>query len=190
MPAHCLANALHCDLQRGRAACNAATQGLRGDTYMRGAHALAIALAANSSWPRCGPEGPNKADTGLVVGGVAGGISATRSARGRATCGDRRRRRDRRHRRQRDRPLHGRAGPQAGAGGGVRRARSGRIRIARAAGSNPDNGRYGDVVPSRPYKRGTADCRDYTHTIYIDGRPQTMRGTACRNRDGTWRNVA
>ena len=55
---------------------------------------------------------------------------------------------------------------------------------------NPDNGRYGEVVPSKPYQRGQDNCRDYTHTIYIDGRPQTMRGTACRNGDGTWRNVA
>ena len=55
---------------------------------------------------------------------------------------------------------------------------------------NPDNGRYGEVVPSRPYMRGPDNCRDYTHTIYIDGNRQTMRGTACRNEDGTWRNVA
>ncbi len=54
---------------------------------------------------------------------------------------------------------------------------------------NPDNGRYGEVVPSRPYKRGTVDCRDHTHKIYVDGRPQSMRGTACRNPDGTWSNV-
>ena len=55
---------------------------------------------------------------------------------------------------------------------------------------NPDNGRYGEVVPSKPYRRGPDDCRDYTHTVYIDGRPETMRGTACRNGDGSWRNVA
>ena len=55
---------------------------------------------------------------------------------------------------------------------------------------NTENGRYGEVVPSKPYRRGPDDCRDYTHTIYIDGRPQTMRGTACRNNDGTWRNMA
>lgn len=52
--------------------------------------------------------------------------------------------------------------------------------------SNPDNGRYGQIVPERPYQRAGRDCRDYTHTVYIDGRPQAMRGTACRNRDGTW----
>ena len=56
--------------------------------------------------------------------------------------------------------------------------------------NNPDNGRYGDVVPMESYRRGEYDCRDYTHTVYIDGRPQVMRGTACRNPDGTWRNMA
>ena len=54
---------------------------------------------------------------------------------------------------------------------------------------NPDSGHYGMVVPGKPYKRAEQDCRDYTHTIYIDGKPQTMRGTACRNPDGTWRGV-
>jgi len=54
---------------------------------------------------------------------------------------------------------------------------------------NPDSGHYGTVVPGKPYKRAQQDCRDYTHTIYIDGKPQTMRGTACRNADGTWRGV-
>jgi surface antigen len=55
---------------------------------------------------------------------------------------------------------------------------------------NPGNGRYGEVVPSRPYKRNAMDCRDYTHKVYIDGRPQAMRGTACRNGDGTWSSVS
>jgi len=54
---------------------------------------------------------------------------------------------------------------------------------------DPDTGHYGDVVPSRPYKRGVADCRDYTHTIYIDGRPKQLRGTACRGSDGSWKSV-
>jgi surface antigen len=28
------------------------------------------------------------------------------------------------------------------------------------------------------------------HKVYIDGQPQAMRGTACRNPDGTWTNVS
>ncbi len=54
---------------------------------------------------------------------------------------------------------------------------------------DPDTGNYGEVVPSRPYKRGVADCRDYTHTVYIDGKPKQMRGTACRSSDGAWQSV-
>lgn len=51
---------------------------------------------------------------------------------------------------------------------------------------NPDSGRYGTVVPGPAYQQAGRNCRSYTHTIYIDGQPQTARGTACRNPDGTW----
>ena len=40
--------------------------------------------------------------------------------------------------------------------------------------------------PGPSYEDNGRSCRSYTHTIYIDGRPQTARGTACRNPDGTW----
>lgn len=49
--------------------------------------------------------------------------------------------------------------------------------------------RYGTVVPGAPYQTRGAKCRDYSHSIYIDGRPQIARGTACRNPDGTWSPV-
>jgi surface antigen len=55
---------------------------------------------------------------------------------------------------------------------------------------NPDNGRYGEVVAEDYYERGGARCRDFIHRVWIDGRPQQMRGTACRNPDGTWTQVA
>ena len=51
---------------------------------------------------------------------------------------------------------------------------------------NPDSGRYGTVVPGPAFVENGRNCRSYTHTIYIDGRPQTARGTACRNPDGSW----
>lgn len=54
---------------------------------------------------------------------------------------------------------------------------------------NPDSGRYGNIVPGPAYQRAGATCRQFTHTVYIDGRPQTARGTACRNPDGTWQSV-
>ena len=102
---------------------------------------------------------------GALVGAVAGGIVG--SAIGRSMDNQ-------------DRILAQRAELDA-----FERGQSGRP----VAWRNPENGRYGEVIPSQPYRRGGADCRDYTHKVYIDGQPQAMRGTACRNPDGTWSNV-
>jgi surface antigen len=55
---------------------------------------------------------------------------------------------------------------------------------------NPDSGRYGTVVPGPAYQQAGATCRSFSHTIYIDGRPQTARGTACRDPDGTWTPIS
>jgi surface antigen len=57
---------------------------------------------------------------------------------------------------------------------------------APVAWRNPESGRYGNVVPGPVYQFNGASCRQYTHTVYVDGLPQTERGTACRNPDGTW----
>jgi surface antigen len=39
-----------------------------------------------------------------------------------------------------------------------------------------DDGSYGYIAPGA----STGDCRDFTHTIYINGRPQVGSGKACR----------
>lgn len=57
---------------------------------------------------------------------------------------------------------------------------------APVAWRNPDSGRYGNVVPGPAYQTNGGSCRQYTHTVYIDAKPQIERGTACRNADGTW----
>jgi surface antigen len=149
-----------------------------------GVLAVALLLAG------CGPEGPNKADTGLAVGAIAGGLlgSTVGGGGGRIAAT----------------MVGAVVGGIVGSEIGRSMDRQDRILAERAefdafergdAGRpvrwrNSENGRYGEVVPMEPYRRGSFDCRDYTHTIYIDGRPQTMRGTACRNPDGTWRNEA
>ena len=61
---------------------------------------------------------------------------------------------------------------------------------AAVAWKNPNSGRHGTIVPGAAYEANGLHCRPYTHTIYIDGRPQVARGSACRNPDGTWTAVA
>lgn len=137
-----------------------------------------------------GPNGDaNKGDVGLGAGAVLGGVIGNQFGKGNGKIlgtvvgafaggiigNDIGRQLD-----QRDRMLAQRAEYDA-----FERGPSGRPH----RWSNPDNGRYGEIVPAPPYQRAGRDCRDYTHTVYIDGRPQAMRGTACRNGDGTWSAV-
>ena len=49
--------------------------------------------------------------------------------------------------------------------------------------------RHGTIVPGGYYETRGVRCRDYSHTIYVNGRPETARATACRNPDGTWQPV-
>jgi len=150
---------------------------------------IATALVVTLGLAGCGPDGPNKADTGTVVGAVAGGLLGNTVGNGTgrvlatvagAFVGGVVGHSIGRSLDQQDRALAQQAELAA-----LERGESGRATPWR----NPDTGRYGEVVPSRPYRRGSQDCRDFTHKVYIDGRPQAMKGTACRNPDGTWSNV-
>lgn len=138
----------------------------------------------------CGADGPNKSDTGLVLGGIAGGVVGNQIGDGRgrvlatvagAVVGGIIGSEIGRQLDERDREMAREAEYAA-----LERGQSGVPREWR----NPDSGHYGEIVPSKPYKRGSNDCRDYTHTVYIDGKPERLRGTACRNPDGTWESVA
>lgn len=146
--------------------------------------ALTVALAGCS-----GPGAPSKSDQGLAVGAVAGGILGNQVGRGSgrvlatvagAVVGGIVGSEIGRSMDQQDRFLAEQAERRA-----LEQGQSGQ----RTPWRNPDNGRYGEVIPGPAFKRGYQDCREYTHTIYIDGRSQAMRGTACRNPDGTWSNV-
>lgn len=50
--------------------------------------------------------------------------------------------------------------------------------------------RSGEVVAGSPYRVGSQNCRQYTHTVQTGGRSQVARGTACRNADGSWTPLA
>jgi surface antigen len=55
---------------------------------------------------------------------------------------------------------------------------------------NPGRDHYGEIVAEGYYNRGGSRCRNFIHTVWIDGRRQQLRGTACRNPDGTWTQVS
>lgn len=44
----------------------------------------------------------------------------------------------------------------------------------------------GEVTAGQPYQVGAQNCRAYSHTVFIDGLPETARGTACRTDEGQW----
>ena len=149
---------------------------------------LTLALAATLAMAACGPDVSNQ-DTGTVVGAIAGGVLGNQFGKGSgkvaatlagAVVGGIVGNEIGRSLDQRDRELARQAEYDAWERGPARQPVRWR---------NPDNGRYGEVIPEAPYKRGAVDCRDFVHRVYIDGRPQTMRGTACRNNDGTWTQV-
>ena len=138
----------------------------------------------------CGPGGLNNADVGTGIGAVAGGILGNQVGKGGgrvaatmvgAVLGgivghEIGKRMD-----AVDRQMAQQAEYEA-----LERGASGKA----VGWRNPDSGHYGRIVPEQPYKMGARDCRRYTHTIYIEGRPQTMKGEACRRPDGTWQNVS
>lgn len=51
---------------------------------------------------------------------------------------------------------------------------------------NPDNGHEYAVTPTRTYYNQSQPCREYTTEAWIDGKKQTVYGTACRQADGSW----
>jgi surface antigen len=57
---------------------------------------------------------------------------------------------------------------------------------APVAWRNPENGHHGTIVPGPAYQSNGQTCREFSHTVYVDNRPQTGRGSSCRNPDGTW----
>ncbi len=51
---------------------------------------------------------------------------------------------------------------------------------------NPDSGVQYNVTPTQTYESTSGPCRDYTTEAIIDGRPEVLHGTACRQNDGDW----
>jgi len=142
--------------------------------------ALSLLLGACS-----GPAGPRTTD-GAFLGALTGGLIGAATGRGVGAVA---------------------AGAVIGGlvGGAVgnaldeedrRRAYDAELRALEAEGPGApvswrgDRGAYGTIVAGPPYAyQSFQRCREYTHTVYVNGQPQTARGIACRNPDGTWTQV-
>jgi len=57
----------------------------------------------------------------------------------------------------------------------------------RTAWKNPDSGEQYAITPTRTYETSGAHCRDFTFVASVDGKSETVQGTACRQPDGTWK---
>lgn len=51
------------------------------------------------------------------------------------------------------------------------------------------DGYYGSVKPGRRYQSAGLRCREYEHDVWIGGRQEVVRGKACRQSDGTWKQA-
>lgn len=51
---------------------------------------------------------------------------------------------------------------------------------------SPNGKVSGTVVAAPPYQVGSQNCRQYTHTVDINGTTEVAKGAACRNKDGSW----
>lgn len=49
-----------------------------------------------------------------------------------------------------------------------------------------DGSTAGQVVANQPYRVGSQDCRQYSHTVVVAGQTRNLQGSACRNEDGSW----
>lgn len=48
-------------------------------------------------------------------------------------------------------------------------------------------GVHGEVIAATPYQVGSQNCRQYSHSVSVQGgAPLTARGAACRNANGSW----
>jgi len=146
---------------------------------------LALSLGACQA-PGGGFENMNTAETvGTLGGGVAGALLGSRFGGGVgkvATIGV-------------GSVLGALAGREASryiTGNDSRRASDAEERAVASNGpitwNNPETGNRGVIEPQRTFQNQSGQtCREYTHTIYVNGRPEQAYGTACRQPDGTWR---
>lgn len=54
---------------------------------------------------------------------------------------------------------------------------------------NPDTGNSYSVTPTKTVETTSGPCREYTIDAVIGGKKEQVYGTACRQADGSWKNM-
>lgn len=143
-----------------------------------GISALSISLV--------GCDSMNKQDVGVITGGVVGGLVGSRFGGGSgqvlATIGG------------------AIAGAAIGGMIGHSMDKTDQLQTQQALNNNktdqtttwtnPDTGNKYSVKPVKTYyKKSGTPCREYYTTAIIGGKKQQIYGTACRQKDGSWKVV-
>ncbi|MGZ5036284.1 MAG: RT0821/Lpp0805 family surface protein [Usitatibacter sp.] len=145
---------------------------------------LSIAFAAALALAACETP-PTKEQKGTVAGAVVGGVvgSTIGGGAGRTTA-----------------IVVGTiAGGLIGRHIGQRMDEADRIKAAQTleqtptgqstAWRNPDSGAQYTMTPTRTYEARGEPCRDYTIDANVDGKPEKVQGSACRQSDGSWKTA-
>src|SRR3954471_682170 len=56
-----------------------------------------------------------------------------------------------------------------------------------ASWTNPDTGAKYTMTPTKTYEASAGPCREFTVDASVDGKPEKVSGTACRQSDGGWK---
>ena len=54
---------------------------------------------------------------------------------------------------------------------------------------NPDTGDQYAMTPTKTYKSVNGPCREFTVNATVEGKPEKVDGTACRQEDGSWKST-
>jgi surface antigen len=54
---------------------------------------------------------------------------------------------------------------------------------------NPDTGDQYAMTPTKTYNSINGPCRDFTMNATVEGKPEQVEGTACRQPDGSWKQA-
>ena len=144
----------------------------------------ALAAMAGLLLAGCAEDSGPKETSGALIGGLAGGLLGNTIGKGRAAA-----------------TILGAAlgavvGGKVGRslddedrnyayGAATRSFTSGRV----ITWENPESGHRGRFRPRRSYQGVDGLCREFDHTIWVDGEPDVIEGTACQTPDGRWRVV-